>query len=189
MLLGIDHTYGTLKDYLTSLTANGMLTGVIDAADSCGRSALAWAVEYGWADAVETLVKFGANIHQRRLSIYGGSPLLHLAIAGPTPQRSGLRLLNVIRTLIQAGININAVDHELWTPLHIAASWNLYDVLIELAHFGGWALDWEAVTDGGQSALDLALGGGGDAAVVDLLLNRSLHGCRNVDAVDGVHLV
>jgi Ankyrin repeats (many copies) len=169
VLLGIDHSYGTLEDCLMSLAASGILAESIDITDSRGRSALAWAVEYSWADAVEELMEFGANIHQQRLPVCGGFSLLHLAIAGPSPQGSSSQLLDVVRVLIEAGVDINATDQELWTPLHIAASWNLFDVLLALDRLGGWALNWKALTDTGQSALDLAIGCGADKEVVDLL--------------------
>lgn len=134
-LLGASNSFNVLGTCLQSLKDEGLLEGIIDAKDSRGRSALAWVVEYGWAEATDLLLKFGANVHQQRLSMRDQSPLLHLAIAGPS-RRPGTGLLDVIRLLVRGGVDINATDHELWTPLHIAASWNLYDVLLELAVVG-----------------------------------------------------
>jgi len=57
--------------------------------------------------------------------------------------------------LARAGVDINSKDHEGWTPLHVAASWSLYDITAELAVFGGPALDWFAVTTTGDSVYDL----------------------------------
>lgn len=80
----------------------------------------------------------------------------------------------MIRTLLRVGVDVNGQDHEGWTPLHVAASWNLYIVVKELACYGGHALDWEAKTNDGQSALDLCRNGGGDEEVVNILLNHTL---------------
>jgi ankyrin repeat protein len=145
---------------------------------------------------VQTLLRFGANPHQLRPSVHGKSPLSHLVIAGPSPQRSDTGFLDVIRILLRAGVDINGLDHEGWTPLHVAASWNLYAVIKELASFGGHALDWEAETDDGQSAIDLCRNGGGNEEVVNILLNHTLdniddisNGCAlsyNDDDGDGV---
>ena len=173
-LLGVSGRYGRLETCLESLAIGGTLASTIDAEDSRGRSALAWAVEYAWAEAIDTLVKFGANVHQQRRSLKGQSPLLHLAIAGPSP-RPGSQLWRVIRSLIQAGSDPDATDHELWTPSHVAASWSLYDVLLELACLGGSAVNWEAITESGQSVLDLAICGGADLKVIDLLSNPLNH--------------
>ena len=169
MLLGIDYSHGTLEDYLMSLAASRILAESIDITDSRGRSALVWAVEYSWADAIEGLMKFGANVYQQRLPVCGGFSHSHLAIARSSSQRSSSQLLDVVRVLIEAGVDINAADQELWTPLHIAALWNLFDVLLALDRLAGWALNWKALTDTGQSALDLAIRCGADIEVVDLL--------------------
>ena len=65
-LLGASDCYGPLETCLKSLAIRGTLTSMIDAEDSRGRSALAWAVEYGWVEATNMLIKFGANVHQQR---------------------------------------------------------------------------------------------------------------------------
>lgn len=168
-LLGINNSHDGLWNFLASLVAAGTLTDIIDCPDARGRSPLAWAVEYGWADATETLINFGANVHQLRQSMDTVSPLLHLVIAGPDSRRSDV--LGVVRLLLRAGVDINAKDHEQWTAMHIGASWNLYDVVMELVQFGGQALDCEAVTNLGQSALDLAVGVGADGTLINLLQN------------------
>jgi len=152
VLLKIGHERATLEGYLFSLLEAGALADVIDMVDSCGRTALAWAVEYGWADAVATLLYFGANPYER-LSLRGKLPLLHLAIAGPA---SNTGFLDVVRILLRAGVDINAKDHEGWSPLYIAASWNLIEIVEELARFGRLTLDWIATTDDGKSAFDLS---------------------------------
>lgn len=173
VLLGIDRSRGTLKEYLAAFEDISLLAKTIDMPDSCGRTALAWAVEYGWSDAVKTLLQYGANPHQLRPSTHGQSPLLHLVIAGPASEQPGSASLDVIRLLIHAGADINAVDHEGWTPLHVAASWNLYNVIQELICLGGSTLDLDARTDRGETALDLAYGGGFKKEVESLLLNEA----------------
>lgn len=37
-------------------------------------------------------------------------------------------IIETVRLLLIAGANVNAIDHEGWTPLHIAASWSLFGV-------------------------------------------------------------
>ena len=174
VLLGIQCDYGTLDEYLASFGQAKLPTEFIDAPDSCGRMPLTWAVEYGWTDAVKMLLRYGLNPHQLRPSIHGKSPLLHLAIAGPASQRLDSGFLDVIRALLEGEVDINAVDHEGWTPLHVAASWNHYDVTKELAAFRLGALNWDALTDDKQSAIELSLGAGFNAKVQQLLQNHAL---------------
>ena len=54
------------------------------------------------------------------------SPLPHLVIVGlagqESTQQSGSGFVEVVRILMQRGVDINAVDHEGWTALHVAAS-------------------------------------------------------------------
>ncbi|KAI3328112.1 ankyrin [Xylariaceae sp. AK1471] len=174
ILLGIRRDLGNLDQYLSSPSEKGAGLGGIDEPDSCGRSPLAWAVEHRWPDAVATLLRFGANPSQSRPSIHGALPLLHLAIASPADSSQD-GLICVVRSLLHAGADINAIDHEGWTALHVAASWNNYQVIEELAIQGGADLDWDAVTNDGQSAIDLALGGGFNAEVQEILTNHEPH--------------
>ncbi|KAI9791850.1 MAG: hypothetical protein M1816_003395 [Peltula sp. TS41687] len=180
-LLGIDFRHGTttLEEYLSSRPNVEVAEPIeIDAVDARGRTALAWAVEHGWAAAVRTLLEHGANPHQTRPCVQGHTPLLHLLIAGPSPSQSAAttteddandEFLEIIRILLRAGVDVNATDHEGWTALHVAASWNSYDVIKELASLGGDTLKWNTRTDDGQSAWDLSVGGGGDEDVLRLL--------------------
>lgn len=171
VLLGIEEDYETLSDYLKSFSPS---TSTIDTPDSTGRSALAWAVEYGWADATRALLQHGANPNQLVRSSRAISPLLHLAIAVPVSTSSNNGSLDVVKELLKAGADINAVDHENWTPLHVAASWNNYDVIQELATFGGGTLEWELTTNDNQSAMDLSLNAGVNQQVQRLLKSRKL---------------
>jgi Ankyrin repeats (many copies)/Ankyrin repeat len=172
VLLGFRHDYGTLDAYLASFGNLKLPPEVIDVPDSCGRTALAWAVEYGWAAAVRALLKYGANPHQLRPCIHGKSPLLHLVIAGPASQSSDAGFLEVVRALLESGVDVNAVDHEGWTSLHVAASWNHYDVIKELAACGAGVLHWDSLTDNKQSAIELALNAGFDSKVQYVLRNH-----------------
>src|SRR5271154_1557904 len=131
-LLNIENT---LPEYLSAAYEQGILADLIDIRESRGRTALAWAVEYGWQEAVALLIKFHANPHQLRPSERGDSPLLQLASAGCGPNSSH-NFMGVIRTLLEAGVNVNESDHEGWTALHVAASWQLYDVVVMLASYG-----------------------------------------------------
>ena len=175
VLLRLGHGYGTLNDYLNRAAAEGIVSDRIDATDSLGRSALSWAVEHGWAYAAETLIRFGANVHQRTRSIYGGLPMLHVALAGPTSGNLGAAFLDIVKMLILAGANVNATDHEGWTPLHIAASWNSYAAIRTLLEYSSQSLNWDAVTSSGQSASQIAAESGGDEALIELLDSRELH--------------
>lgn len=174
VFVGIERGKGTLEDYLASFAQPTLSTEFIDVPDSCGRTALAWAVEYGCVDAVRMLLNYGSNPHQLRSCVNGKSPLLHLVIAGPASQRSEAGVLGVVRLLLQAGVDVNAVDHEGWTPLHVAASWNLHSVIQALARFGGSALNWNAKTDDKQYAIDLSLSAGPNRKVQRLLRSERL---------------
>lgn len=153
-----------LSTSLRLLNAHGGLPSFIDRPDRQGRSPLAWACEFGWADAARMLIEFGANPNQSRHSVKGASPLLHLAVAGPGSRRSR----EVVKVLLSARVDVNAKDDEQWTAMHVAASWNLYDVAVEIAKE---CPDLSAVTTTGHSSLDLAVDAGASDTMVSLLQN------------------
>lgn len=79
--------------------------------------------------AVELLLRFRAYPNQLRRTKDGGySPLIHLAIAGPYSTWMDADIVETLRLLLQAGADPNGTDHEGWAPLHIAASWSLFDL-------------------------------------------------------------
>jgi ankyrin repeat protein len=63
--------------------------------------------------------------------------------------------VGVIKVLLEARVDVNAADHEGWTALHVAASWQLYDVAVVLASSG--RVEWGAQTHNGETACDLSL--------------------------------
>ncbi|KAK1767901.1 ankyrin repeat-containing domain protein [Phialemonium atrogriseum] len=173
VLLGINYDRGNLDDYLNYAAAEGTILDLLDATDSFGRSALSWAIEHGWTDAAATLIRFGANVNQRMRS---GLPMLHLALAGPASGQLDTAFLDIVKVLLLAGADANAIDHEGWTPLHVAASWNSYAAVSTLIEHAGQDLNWNAATSDGKSAAQLAADSGGDAAFIELLASHEQHG-------------
>jgi ankyrin repeat protein len=154
-LLNVDSKFESITAYL-SASACETIEDLLDKRDSRGRTVLTWAAEYNWVAAVELLIRFGANPHQLRPSHRGVSPLLHLCIAGLIPRCPDGDRVETVKTLLEAGVDVNARDHKGWTPLHVAASLNLYDVSKALFDFGSCAVDWGATTDKDETAVDLS---------------------------------
>ena len=154
VLFGIEPNHQSLEEYLESLYPRS-LTGLIDRPDDRGRSALVCAVEYGWYGAVRTLVRFGANINQKRAGDESGLSLLHLVYAGPQQRET----LEIARFLIKEGANVDARDSDGWTPLHIALSWKNLDALPELIGAGA---ELTAISYNGEDAVGLS----GDVAIL-----------------------
>lgn len=124
--------------------------------DAFGRTPLAWAVEYGLTASTKLLLKFGANPNQLRSTKDGDfSPLIHIAIAGPRSVWMDNDIIETVRLLLTAGANVNGIDHEGWTALHIAASWSLFRVTDMLHQHGREYLAWDARTLQGETVLDV----------------------------------
>ncbi|KIW39684.1 hypothetical protein, variant [Exophiala oligosperma] len=163
---------GSLEDYLAGFGQAPLSPEIINAQDACGQTALAWAVEYGWPEATEVLLNYGASACRPGQSLRGEMPLLNLAIVCPVLNGSDRDLVDVVKLLLEVGAKPNSVDHEGWTALHVAASWNNAAVIKELVRFAGDALTWDALTEDGQTAQALSLGAEFDKQVQDLFRNQ-----------------
>lgn len=142
----------SLDDYLRPLKRDDLDT-LINCADNRGRTPLMWSVEFGWSSATQILLGYGADPHRATNTKRGSSTLLHLAVAGPRSQFSRAGFLDVIDHLLQMGVDVNAKDHEGWTPLHIAASWGICDLRNLFSHP---LLNWSVLTDDNMSVNDLS---------------------------------
>ena len=85
-------------------------------------------------------------------SMFGATPL-HVACAKGYEE--------VIRTLLEAQVDVDAKDDDGWTPLHAAAHWGEKTACELLAHAGA---DFECRTPSGQTPIQLA-----DAELVSFL--------------------
>jgi ankyrin repeat protein len=141
VLLGINRK-ASLEVYLQSLDRL-TLVHLINRPDARSRTPLMWAVEFGWSDATQTLLDYGADPHLPISLPKDESTLLHVAAAGPSSQFARNGFNEVIDILTKAGVDVNAKDHEGWTSLHIAASWGTCTLKSLIAHR---AVDWK--TDG-----------------------------------------
>lgn len=151
VLLGINRK-ASLEVYLQSLDRLTLLR-LINRPDARNRTPLMWTVEFGWSDATQTLLDYGADPHLPINLPKGESTLLHVAVAGPSSQFARNGFHEVIDILIKAGVDVNAKDHEGWTSLHIAASWGTSTLKSLIAHR---TLDWKALTNDGLSVDDLS---------------------------------
>ncbi len=171
-MLGIQQNLGSLERYLAGLGQAPLQPEIIDAPDSCGRQHLRGRWRAGGSRLQGVLLQYGADACRPRPSLRGQMPLLHLAMARPTPTTSSERdLVEVVRLLLEAGAEVNGVDHEGWTPLHVAASWNSAGFIDELARFAGSTLSWDAQTNDGQTAEDLAHAAGFNQQVQNMFRN------------------
>ncbi|KAI0188085.1 ankyrin repeat-containing domain protein [Astrocystis sublimbata] len=155
VLLRVKCNFPNIDDFLNHQL--GLAPELIEARDTLGRTALHWAVMHAWTDATAILIKFGANVNQQVWTLTGQSTLLHLALAGPVDRSS--KFLDIVHMLVCAGADVNAADHEGWTPLYIAASWNSpasVSRLRQSAEQTGQGINWEARTMQGKSACILA---------------------------------
>lgn len=108
-----------LRTYLLSLSATE-IQGLIDKPDRRGRTPLALAVEHCWTAPASILLEFRANVNQRQYSMNDAStPLLHLAMAGEGHIQG---MIKTTQLMITHRVDVNGVDDDGWTPLHVAAS-------------------------------------------------------------------
>lgn len=127
----------------------------VDVEDSSGRSALAWAVEFGMDHVVEHLLQQGSDPNQRRRSFEGSLPVLQTAFSGPMGEMSSHKYLQTAKLLVENGADINATDHQGWSAVHIAASWGSWEVLHFLCSLNGVRIDWHSRTSKGESIQDM----------------------------------
>ena len=73
--------------------------------------------------------------------------------------------LNILKTLLAKGADVNARQQGGFTPLHTAADSNSPEMARLFLEYGA---DRDAVRDNGQTALDLALGKGHEAVAAVL---------------------
>lgn len=103
---------------------------MVNMPDVLGRTPLAWAVEYVLPTAVELRLRFGSYPNQLRLTKDGGySLLIHLAIAGPCSAWMNENIFDTVRQLLHAGAEADGTGYKDRTPLRIAASWSLFNVM------------------------------------------------------------
>ncbi|KAI9886477.1 MAG: hypothetical protein M1823_001727 [Watsoniomyces obsoletus] len=148
VILGLHPSQPSLEAFLSTPSGHQKLRDLVCEVDSTGRTALAYAVEYGRRDVVTALLDLGADPCQNVPSGTGHLPLLHVALAGPPDDR----FRDIMRMLVQAGADVNATDHQGWTALHIAASWGALDIVDELVDCGA---DVQCLTTAGESVQDL----------------------------------
>lgn len=110
-----------------------------------GWTALHLASYFGYASAAVCLLRAGASHAARSRNEQGNTPL-HAALAGR-------REMSVVTALLAAGSDANAVDAQLYRPLHLAASRGDQGA-VELLVACGAARD--ARTKDGKTAADLA---------------------------------
>lgn len=150
------HCNNALLLSLDKAQHNGTLRSLLDETDAQGRSVLTWAVEYHDTEAVDMLLAYGADANSLRDSPGGSLPLLHLALAAKEVPQS------LVKSLLLAGADVNARDHEGWTAAHIAASWGDHATLDTLEQYSIQSVDLDAWTGAGQTVQDLlACGDGG----------------------------
>jgi len=182
-LLGLDNSREALRPRLLSAVSGCQ----IDQTDRRGRSSLVWAVEYRCVHAVRMLLDLGASPNFVRKSVCCAvkMPLMHLLLAGPINDDD--EILSIVEALVHAGADVMAVDNEGWTPLHIAASWNMHSVSEKLLHSGAHDALLAARTHKGETAYDLAYSSGCNSDL--LLLLQGQEGNNGIHAMSAmIHL-
>ena len=127
--------------------------------DTDGDTPLHKAARNGNAAIIEVILRHRPRFESRTMKTRYTA--LHLAAEGGH--------LDVLKILIDGGASIEAEDHDFgWRPLHLAAANGHEAVVLFLVHNGAS----HAATKDGRTILELAVSGGHDAIVRELLKNK-----------------
>ena len=136
-------------------------TKSINATDANGRTALSWAAQRGMVEAVETLLRFGAD--PNLCSSLGHSPLMYAAEA---------RNSDCLQPILGHGADVTQCDVEGQTALHYAAAHHsdlgYYRPLLEANSDPNWATIYgltpltTAITEGHNEAVKFLVDNGAD---------------------------
>jgi ankyrin repeat protein len=165
------------------LVASGGWAWNLDTADEYSQTALTYAARNQDLESVQFLLKQGAAVTAGALEAAAAgkkSEIFFLMLRGTTPDlkvSAHLRLLisaaagnvEVARTLIKGGVDLNARDREGWTPLIAAAGYGNVDMARLLIEAGADVNLREA--DGSRTPLMFAIENG-HLAVTRLLLEK-----------------
>jgi ankyrin repeat protein len=125
-------------------------------------------LDSGQIDAFQRLLDRGADVNERN-ELFAGKTPFHVA--------SALGKLDIARTSIKYGADVNSRDNEGWTPLHSAAQKGLVDLVRLLLDNGA---DVHATERMGCTALHIASGCGNLESVRLLLEQGANVQIRNV---------
>ena len=64
-------------------------------------------------------------------------------------------IVEIVRLLFAAGADINGINHEGWTALHIAVSWNLFRITDMFYQCGRKCLVWDTRILQGENIFDV----------------------------------
>ncbi|MEE1059293.1 MAG: ankyrin repeat domain-containing protein [Treponema sp.] len=118
----------------------------IKACDGSKNTVLHYAAEWGLEDAIELLIKKGADISAKNAS--GETPLFNAAKTDNA---------DIVNLLVKEGSKLNIRDNLGSTPLHIAVRWDASNSAKKLISLG---IDVDAQNISGKSALAEAVVGG-----------------------------
>lgn len=110
----------------------------VDAADKYGMTPLIWAIYYGQENAVEFLIKKGADVNHRTVRDFGD------LAAGSTPMifASYYGHVNIVRTLLKKGAKKDIANARNQTPLSLAKQYNVLAIELLLSgDKGGVTID------------------------------------------------
>lgn len=124
---------------------------LVDTYSPDGFTALGLACFFGNVNAVERLLRAGANVNAAARNPMRVAPI-HSAGANRDPKIA----LAITQLLIDAGAEVNVEQHGGWTPLHEAAAHGNDDLVRLLLEKGA---DKNAQSSNGKTAADLAMDG------------------------------